>query len=369
MKIVADENIPYVREFFSRFGEVQTVSGRHVSSSQLGDADVLLVRSVTRVNQALLQGSAVRFVGTCTIGTDHLDMNYLNAQGITTASAPGCNAGGVVQYVLSAIASLDDSAFGKTFGILGCGNVGGRLLRALQSLGVNACAYDPFLNQASNAALTDLGQVLASDVICMHLPYTRSGPHATHHIINDDNLPLIKPGAIVLNAGRGGTLDNQALLEHLRLGADLRVVLDVWENEPSINLALMDLVAFATPHIAGYSFEGRVNGTVMVFEALAEQEGMGTSEIDAIKRSVLYDAFGEPSSIQAHDVLGAILASYRIRFDDIQTRTSLKSASDPASAFDALRRGYPQRREFSHFKVSTRNHELKRKLLSVGFTD
>ena len=367
MKIVADENIPHLKAFFSRFGEITALPGRQISATHLKNADILLVRSVTPVNAQLLAGSNVKFVGTCTIGVDHLDTDYLQTNHIAYASAPGCNADGVVQYVLSALASLESASFGKKIGVIGSGNVGGRLCKTLDALGVNVCAYDPFLTPAQNPVLTDIGTVLACDVICMHAPLTNSGPHPTLHMINQQNLPLIKPKAILLNAGRGGTIDNQALKLHLQQGADLRVILDVWEGEPNIDLDLLDLVAFATPHIAGYSYEGRVNGSAMIFAAMAKAQGMSASEIKAETQRVLRDVNGEPSTLFCHSVTEAVLASYSIRDDDLRMRTTLKKAKNIGVGFDILRKNYPQRREFGHFKIETKNAELKRTLVDVGF--
>lgn len=369
MKIIADENIPNVHEFFDRFGDVITLPGRDVRAHHVKDADVLLVRSVTPVNAELLDGSAVKFVGTCTIGIDHLDTSYLAEKGITYASAPGCNAGGVVQYVLSALASIDDGSFEKKIGVIGSGNVGGRVCKALLSMGVDTVAYDPYLDKTQNPVLTDLGEVLACDIICMHVPYTQSGLYPTHHLINHNNLPLLKPGAILLNAGRGGAIDNLALKEHLQMGADLKVILDVWENEPNIDMELLDLVAFATPHIAGYSFEGRVNGSAMIFAELSDYLGKASSETRKATQAIYSDTFGPSTTIRCCDVNEAILASYRIRYDDLRTRTSLKQAQTVGREFDALRKSYPQRREFGHFKVETKNTELKRKLVSIGFIE
>lgn len=247
MKIVADENIPYVRDFFAPFGEVITAPGRHIPAERVREADILLVRSVTQVNELLLAGSKVRFVGTCTIGIDHLDTEYLRRNHIAYASAPGCNAGGVVQYVLTALTELASNWRQKRIGVIGCGNVGSRLCRALEGLNVAYSAYDPFLAKADNPRLVAVEQALDCDIICVHTPYTTAGPFPSHHMIGSEQLRRLRPGSILLNAGRGGAIDNRALLAHLQADADLRVVLDVWEQEPSVNLALLEMVAIGTP--------------------------------------------------------------------------------------------------------------------------
>lgn len=369
MKIVADENIPSLHELFAGFGEIVALPGRSLSADQVKDADILLVRSVTPVNEALLAGSRVKFVGTCTIGIDHLDTEYLGSNNIAYASAPGCNAGGVLQYVLAALARLAPSWPTKRIGIIGCGNVGGRLCRTLLSLGVDCVTYDPYLTVADTPVLTDLQTVLACDVVCVHTPYTTEGPFPSHHLLNQQTLASLRPGAVLLNAGRGGAIDNAALLAHLEAGADWQVALDVWEGEPEIDLALMDKVALASPHIAGYSFEGRLTGSIMIHEALADFLGQSTPQLAAEREAILQAVLGPPEPLSCTTVNEAILASYAIADDDSRCRRSLHGA-EPGGigvAFDLLRKTYPKRREFSHFRVSTPSTEVARTLGNMGF--
>jgi erythronate-4-phosphate dehydrogenase len=368
MKIIADENIPYVKEFFSSFGDVIPLPGRQLTQAQLGDAEILLVRSVTQVNKTLLEGSKIRFVGTCTIGIDHLDTEYLRANNIAYASAPGCNAGGVVQYVLNAVALLQPDWQTKSFGIVGCGNVGGRLCRALVALGVSCVAYDPMLRTRENMPLASLDEVLACDVVCMHTPLTKTGLFPTFHMLNSVRLQQLKKGAILLNAGRGGAIDNHALLEHLNAGADLRVILDVWENEPEISLNLMDKVNLATPHIAGYSFEGKLKGSAMIQVALAKYLEMDEQNAKVISEKLVEQLSGKPLAIQAENVNQALVATCDLLADDQRTRQALKAA--PAGlrgkAFDDLRKFYPERREFSHFAINAES-SLGSQLSQLGF--
>ena len=249
MKLICDENIPFVHRFFDSFGEVVTRPGRSLQAADLEGADALIVRSVTRVNAELLARSDLRFVGTCTIGIDHLDTDYLDERGIAWASAPGCNSGGVVQYVLAALAQLRPNWRQLSIGVIGAGGVGGRLMRTLQAVGVDCCAYDPFLS--GRGYLAPLQQVLAADVVCVHTPLTRTGPHPTLHMIGAAELAALKPGALLINAGRGGAVDGDALKHHLAAGAALSTALDVWEGEPAIDGALLERVDLGTPHIAG----------------------------------------------------------------------------------------------------------------------
>lgn len=355
-KIIADENIPFVRELFSVFGEVQLLKGRDIRAHHVQDADVLLVRSVTQVSQALLEGSSVKFVGTCTIGIDHLHTAWLESQNIAWASAPGCNAMGVVQYVLSCLAVHNLLEKKNKVAIVGCGNVGGRLYRTLKALGNDCVCIDPF---KTREALPDLGvfeNIYDCDVLCLHTPWTRDGAHPTHHLFNQAVLAKLKPRALLINAGRGAVIDNRALLHVLQQGSDLKVVLDVWEPEPDISRQLLELVVLATPHIAGYSYEGKVNGSLMIYDALSKFADVNNEPIfQDTKQTVMRQAFGAPEKLGAETLSDAILACYDVREDDRR----LRDAADqlPAS-FDVLRKNYPVRREPSHYILQSRSIDL-----------
>ncbi|TQV67798.1 4-phosphoerythronate dehydrogenase [Exilibacterium tricleocarpae] len=369
MKIVADENIPRVQAFFSGLGEVTTRPGRALCQADVLDADILLVRSVTRVDRALLEGSRVGFVGSCTIGVDHLDLEYLRAAGITYANAPGCNANAVVEYVFSALSALGVDWGKKTVGIIGCGAVGGGLYRRLTALGVACRCYDPLLPATTNPALTDLDTVLQADIISMHTPLTRSGPYPSYHLLGARELARLKPGTLLINAGRGAALDNRALLERLVAGAELQVVLDVWEPEPALEPALLDRIALGTPHIAGYSMDGKVRGTEMVFEALCRYLGtvppVPVAASDGVDRRLLIDT-AAPALWQ---IGAAVLQAYDIREDDRRLRQVAAQPATLGQGFDALRRDYPVRREFKHFSVSGAGLQapVRETLTALGF--
>ncbi len=322
MKIVIDENIAYAKHFFSHFGELVFLAGRSISAADVRDADMLLVRSVTNVDQNLLAGSAVKFVGSCTIGTDHVDLDYLKKEGIHFAFAPGCNAQAVVEYVLAALNGLQVDLKTARVGVVGCGNVGGRLLRCLRKLGVNAVGNDPFLSN-TDFPLVDLEAVMQCDVICLHTPLTKTGEHPTHHLFNAERIHQLKAGTVLLNAGRGAVIDNAALLQRLEQRQDLQVALDVWENEPKINGDLLAQVAIGTPHIAGYSAEGKLRGTEMVYEALC--------------------AFLQQAPSVAPVVLDGDIKPYEIFEDDAALREQYPV--DGALAFDRLRKFYHPRRK------------------------
>jgi len=357
MLIVADENIARVREAFAGFGEVHTLSGRSLSASEVRDADVLLVRSVTAVDRELLEGSRVRFVGSATIGTDHLDINYLDRSGIAWSAAPGCNATAVAEYVLSCLATLDGVLerllSGGVVGVIGLGNVGSRLASRLRRLGIRCIGYDPLLDaDAVHLPLCDLDQVLAADVVCCHVPLTRDGEFPTLHMLDAQRLTQLRPGAVLLNAGRGGAIDGAALSELLLRRDDLRAVLDVWEGEPAIDRALLGLVELATPHIAGYSIDGKLAGTAQVLEACRRhfEWPLSTTPLEAeAAPAIVIDDELSGAALLRH----AIHAVYAVRDDDRLMRERLGAATADAvgAEFDRLRRNYPPRREFAAVRI------------------
>jgi erythronate-4-phosphate dehydrogenase len=324
MKIVADENIAYAKHFFADLGELVLLPGRTITAQDVRDADVLLVRSVTPVNRALLEGSAVRFVGSCTIGTDHIDQTYLNSAGIAFAFAPGCNAQAVVEYVVAALLGLQVDLTSARVGVVGCGNVGGRLLRYFLAKNIDAIGCDPFL-QNSDLPLRNFSDILQCDVICLHTPLTKNGAHPTWHLLDAARIQQLRPNTVLLNAGRGAVIDNAALLQRIEQHNDLRVVLDVWENEPAINGELLAQVDIGTPHIAGYSAEGKLRGTEMVYEALCQ--------------------FLRRDHTVLPVVLGGEAKPYDIFADDAALREQFPV--DGARAFDRLRKLYPVRREYA----------------------
>jgi erythronate-4-phosphate dehydrogenase len=365
LHLVADENIPFLKEFFGHFGRITALPGRAMQSGDLAATDILLVRSVTKVNRHLLHGSPVKFVGTCTIGVDHLDAEYLAERAISTASAPGCNAGGVVQYVLSALARIRPQWHQAKIGIVGCGNVGGRLYGVLNAAGVDVCAFDPFKERA-DIRLVNWEELLRCDIICVHTPLTRTGAAPTFHLFNESILRGLKPGTLLLNAGRGEVIDNQALLSCLQDNQDLTAVLDVWEGEPDILAPLMNHVALGTPHIAGYSYEGRVNGSLMIHRALGKFLGINEDVLDQHEASVMSVALGEKECLNFTDMNSSLLSIYDVARDDQQLRSLVNKEGTSRLGFDQLRKNYPKRRELSHYVVSPQSTQVST-LRALGF--
>lgn len=355
MKIVADENIPLVNEFFGRLGHVVRLPGRQMAAADVQQSDALIVRSVTQVSPQLLAGSRVKFVGTCTIGVDHLDHAYLDQQAIRWSSAPGCNANSVVEYVYAALCHLNINWLDKSFGIIGCGNVGGLLYRRLKAQGVNVRCYDPNLNLAQNPDLASLDEVLACELISMHTPLVTQGPHPSFHLLGREQLLKLREGAVLLNCGRGPVIDNQALIKVLKERPDLRVVLDVWEPEPDISLELLDLVQLGTPHIAGYSYDGKLNGTEMIYQACCHHFGLEPKASLAQLVPALQDnRLLAPDGLTPWELARVLIKQvYDIAADDARLRELAARAgeADFGKGFDDQRKHYPRRREFHNYEV------------------
>ncbi|AZD91461.1 MULTISPECIES: 4-phosphoerythronate dehydrogenase PdxB [Pseudomonas] len=359
MLIVADENIPLLDAFFAGFGEIRRFPGRAIDRAAIEGADVLLVRSVTQVSRALLEDSQVRFVGTCTIGTDHLDLEYFHEAGIRWSSAPGCNARGVVDYVLGSLLTLAEiegaDLTQRTYGVVGAGEVGGRLIEVLRGLGWKVLVCDPPRQVAEGGDYVSLEQILAQcDVISLHTPLTKAGELPTWHLLDKQCLLQLRPGAWLINASRGAVVDNSALREVLLEREDLQAVLDVWEGEPQVDVALADLCVLATPHIAGYSLDGRQRGTAQIYQALCDYLGQPQAIHlhDLLPRPWLSEVSLDANSDPAWSLAMICRAVYDPRRDDADFRRSLVgSVAEQRAAFDALRKGYPPRREIDGLAV------------------
>ncbi len=371
MKIVADPNIPFAREAFGALGDIVLVPGREIDAAAVRDADLLLVRSVTPVNAGLLDGSRVRYVATATIGTDHIDHEYLSRKSIGFASAQGSNANSVAEYVVAAMLELAQrSRFRlreKTLGVIGVGNVGSRVVGFGETLGMRVLPNDPPRQQTE--ALThfvSLERVLAeADIITMHVPLTREGRDATFHLFDRNKLSVLelkKP--ILINTSRGAVVDNKALLKAVDGEWISGTVLDVWENEPNILPELLDVVDIGTPHIAGYSFDGKVNGTQLIYRATCDFFGIQSSWKPSllppeVPRVELTASSGEDEEEVLRRVIKHV---YDITADDTALRANIRT-------FDKLRAAYPVRREFFNTELELRgaSDALCSKFAALGF--
>lgn len=364
IKIIADENLAYPNELFSQFGEVRLVNGRNISNSMLKDIDVLIVRSVTDVNESLLTRTNVKFVGTATIGTDHIDIDYLNKNGIAFASAAGCNSYAVTEYLVAALlftaVKENFSVKDKIIGVVGIGNVGSKVVRFCEALGMKVLKNDPPLYSTGklNDALP-LNDLFEADIISLHVPLTFEGENKTFHLFDEDKLNRLKDNAILINTSRGSVVNNKSLKEIIEK-KNLKVIWDVWENEPNIDEQLVDQILIGTPHIAGYTFEGKVNGTIMICEALVEF--LKNGKFISLKLPGVNDHEKEfNTSISTEFSLNKIVKSiYDIEKDhnEFLLINSLKS-NERGKYFDKLRKVYPVRREFNNYSVRLSQSDSK----------
>jgi erythronate-4-phosphate dehydrogenase len=359
MKIVADQNIPFVKECFSSIGQVEVFPGRQLTAQQVADADMLLVRSVTRVNEAMLAHSHVRFVATATIGVEHVDTAYLAARGIGFASAPGSNANSVAEYIVAALLALGKKyrfdLSDKSIGVVGVGNVGSRVAQKCAALGMTVILNDPPLaRKTGNSEYRPLSDLYECDFVTFHTPLTKEGQDKSFHLADGSFFSALKKGAFFLNTSRGGVHDTAALKKAMAEGKLGGVVLDVWENEPNIDPELLRKVDLSTPHIAGYSFDGKVAGLLMIYRAACRQFGLTPTHTEADflpapkvpEITISADQLADGLQRVLHDTVQQV---YVINRDDFNTREIL-TVPDPERGpfFDRLRKEYPERREFQN---------------------
>jgi len=378
MKIIVDENMPYGREAFSTLGEVVTMPGRAMDAAAVADADILAIRSITKVNAALLEGSKVRFVGTATIGEDHVDKAYLAEKGVGFSSAPGCNANSVGQYITEALlelaAAYDFRLHGTKLGIVRVGNVGSRVLNKASAMGMKCVLNDPPLQrQTGDEKYRPIDEIFDCDIITLHVPLTKEGPDATYRLVDEIFLRRMKPGSILINSARGAVVDGTALEEALSGGHLKAAVLDVWEDEPNVDLELFEKVFIGTPHIAGYSFDGKVNGTRQIYEAacafLSLEPTWDPSPLLPAPECPEVRVNGATENAEA-TLREAVRSVYDIWNDDKAMRGLFDVAeADRGALFDKLRKNYPRRREFFNTRavITPRNPELELIFSGVGF--
>jgi erythronate-4-phosphate dehydrogenase len=375
MILAVDEAIPYWQQAFSTLGEIRTFSGRKVRPTDIKEADALVVRSVTRVDASLLEGSSVRFVGTATIGTDHLDETYLQARRIRFANAAGSNANSVAEYVTAALLVMAQrkgwDLSRKTIAIVGVGHVGSRVLEKVRALGMQSLLCDPPLRESTgDQRYQFLSDVLGADILTFHVPLTRDGPYPTYHMVNRALLEGLSPSQYLINTARGAVFDCGALKARLESRKLDGAVLDVWEGEPKIDYSLLDLVDIGSPHIAGYSLDGKVRGTEMIAEELCRFFNIPFRwDSQSIYPRPL--RLRSASGAQGQDALRSIvLQAYDILREDTELR-ALKSlpGEDARAGFDRLRNEYPLRPEFRHYIAEPADSQSAQipKLKGLGF--
>ncbi len=382
MKIVADQNIPFVQQCFSSIGDVVTISGRDISADIVRDADVLLVRSITKVDEQLLAGSNVKFVATATIGFEHVDVDYLKANDIGFASAPGSNANSVAEYVVAALLEIGvKHSFdleGKSIGVVGVGNVGSRVEKKCRTLGMKPVLNDPPLQrQTGDGKYQPLEEICKCDFVTLHTPLTYEGQDKTYHLADEKFFSSLKDGVVFINTSRGGVVDTASLKRAVKSGKIKATVLDVWENEPAIDTELLEMVDIGTPHIAGYSYDGKIAGMIMIYKAACEHFNLDTKHDvgDFLPAPAVPQIKLQPKGYTEQQLLLAVVSEiYKITDDDKALRDVLNMPLGKRCAtFDKLRKEYPVRREFRNTNVilATEHTEFTekfvKKLQEIGF--
>ena len=374
MKIVVDNKIPFIRGVFEPYAEVVYLPGRETTPEVVKDADAIVTRTRTRCNADLLEGSSVKVIATATIGFDHIDTAWCESHGIIWRNAPGCNSWSVKQYISSALVTLARrhslGLSGMTLGVVGVGNVGSKVAEAARILGMDVLLNDPpRARREGPEGFVSLGELISrSDIITLHVPLEKDGPDATVHLFDEATIASMGTGRILINSSRGPVVDNAALKDALKAGRLKAAVLDVWEGEPDLDPELVGLLDLSTPHIAGYSADGKANGTTASVRTVAAVLG-----IDELRE---WSATGVPDPAQALEfsictdgrtrqqiLTEAILHTYDIQGDSDALRSRL-------DAFEALRGDYPVRREPTAFTVrlsGTGHEDASAALEALGF--
>ncbi|MFI5236845.1 MAG: 4-phosphoerythronate dehydrogenase [Ignavibacteriales bacterium] len=372
MNLIVDENIAFAKEAFSEFGNLTLLNGRYINNDQIKDAEVLIVRSITPVNAALLKNSKVKFVGTATIGTDHIDLQYLEDNNISFAEAKGCNADSVAEFVFTALLKIASekniSLRGKSIGVVGIGHIGNRIVKLGRSLGMEILKNDPPLKRKNiGQNYSSLNEILKADIISLHVPLSTNGDDKTFHLLKENNLKEIKDEAIIINSSRGAVIDNTDLIKEA-IKKNFSLIMDVWEGEPSINTNLLEKSKIGTPHIAGYSLEGKINGTKIIYNELCKYFKMRPNwkpALPAIESSELKLPDGKTNEDRLYKLFSNI---YNIEEDDFDLRgiLSMKLQEQPVY-FDMLRKNYRVRREFSNYTINVSDNELHFKTILESF--
>jgi erythronate-4-phosphate dehydrogenase len=371
MKVIVDEKIPFLHNVLEPFVDVEYYAGNEINNSILKSADALIIRTRTKCNASLLADTPVKYIATATIGYDHIDTEFCKRMGITWTNAPGCNSSSVMQYIASALLTYSKEQGidlkNQVLGVIGVGNVGKKIVKLAENLGMQVVLNDPpRANKEGKCGFISLtGLLREANIITCHVPLVYKGQYQTHHLINKEFLSRVNKETLFINTSRGEVVDTQSLKEALKTRQIKDAFIDVWENEPDIDTELIKMAYFATPHIAGYSTDGKANATKMSVQALSRHFNLGiddwepddipTPENAIIKIDAIYNDF---QSI----LKDTVLPTYSIRYDDKLLRNS-------PNDFEKLRGNYPLRREFGAYYISTSNLSVDNRwgLLRMGF--
>jgi len=370
-KFIIDDKIPFLKGVFEPFAEVNYFPGEKITPEKIKNADALIIRTRTICNEELLLGSNVKMIASATIGFDHIDKDYCSKNGIKWTNAPGCNSGSVMQFMASVLVRLSQKhnfRFSeKTLGIIGVGNVGAKVAKLADALGMKVLLNDPPRERKEGKGnFVSIEEIQEkADIISFHVPLIREGIDKTYHMFDDSFIAALKNKPIILNSSRGEVLDESVLKNGLKEGKIESAVLDVWENEPDIDLELLDLVDIATPHIAGYSAEGKLNGTKMVIEAVSAHFNLDIEELNPLLLSNenLNVEINCKGKLDEEIFSEAILHTYDVLNDNERFRES-------PTTFEKQRGNYPIRREFQAHTLMLKNCKphVSEKLKQLGFS-
>ena len=372
MKFLCDIALPNSVEVFSQYGEVALKNGRQINADDLVDVDVLIIRSITKVNEDLLsKANKLKFVGTATAGMDHIDTALLDKKGIAYSNAQGSNCESVGDYILSVLLVLAEkynlSFEGKSIGIVGCGFVGSQVYNKAKALGLTIVKNDPpRFKTGDKTCNATLDEALACDIVTLHVPLIKDGEYKTLHLIDEQKLLKLKPNAIFINASRGNVVDNEALSEFLEKRPDVKVWLDVFEGEPQINCKkLLSQVDGATAHIAGYSYESKRRANVMLANTLAHVLKLEeTKAYQMPKPEIESTTLGKVENLDLDLIRRLVFSVYDVRRDSLMFKNCFKDAK----SFDAMRSNYRERRELSSLHLLNVEDKFKEQLSLLGFS-
>ena len=365
-KIVADDKIPFLRGVLDDVADVVYLAGAKTVPGDVLDADAMITRTRTLCNKKLLSGSRVKFIATATIGFDHINADDMQELGISWCNAPGCNAGSVAQYIASALVSFPGSRAGAVLGVIGVGHVGKLVANVGRALGMNVLLNDPPRAEAEGeSGFVSLEEIKEkADFITLHVPLVRGGRYPTWKMLDDSFFAGVKKGVVFINSSRGEAVDTDALKKALRYGQVSDAVIDVWENEPDIDTELMLLAKYSTPHIAGYSTDGKANGTAMSVRNVAGALGISGFENwypENVPQALVCDTIMLDDKQPAADqIRKAVLHTYNIADDDWRLKSSPEQ-------FEKLRGNYFIRREFSSYHIAGGNADARKTLSELGF--
>ncbi len=371
IRIVADEDIPFLKGVLEPYSDIEYYPGNKITGREIANADALVIRTRTRCDRNLLQGSGVRFIASATIGFDHIDTDYCREHNIEWTNAPGCNSSSVQQYIGAALIALSEkygfSPGSRTIGVVGAGHVGTKVVKLSEHLGMTVLMNDPpRMRKEGQCGFVSLdGIVRDCDIISFHVPLNMTGEDRTYHMIDDQLLGRLNPGTFIINTSRGEVADTGALKRAVKSGKVKGLVIDVWENEPGIDIDLLNSVDIATPHIAGYSADGKANGTAMSVRSLSRFFGLGLDDwkpsgIPVPENTII--TLADKSAPAQENLAMAIISTYDIMEDDRRLRMS-------TGTFEDQRADYPLRREFDSYSVRLvhKSSDTKRILRRMGF--